>query len=136
MTSGFEFATSYLSIGVVAALAVTVIAALARTLVLHARLARRTRELERELEQRHRAEAELEGIRDGLEQRVRERTQALEVAQRRTQPAAAGAGNRQSATQTTGRPSTASPASPTAVTSTACSIANCAAPAVNNCRCR
>ena len=59
MTSGFEFATSYLSIGVVAALAVTVIAALARTLVLHARLARRTRELERELEQRHRAEAEL-----------------------------------------------------------------------------
>ena len=79
MTSGFEFATSYLSIGVVAALAVTVIAALARTLVLHARLARRTRELERELEQRHRAEAELEGIRDGLEQRVRERTQALEV---------------------------------------------------------
>lgn len=79
MTSGFEFATSYLSIGVVAALAVTVIVALARTLVLHARLARRTRELERELEQRHRAEAELEGIRDGLEQRVRERTQALEV---------------------------------------------------------
>lgn len=79
MTSGFEFATSYLSIGVVAALAVTVIAALARTLVLHARLARRTRELELELEQRHRAEAELEGIRDGLEQRVRERTQALEV---------------------------------------------------------
>jgi diguanylate cyclase (GGDEF)-like protein len=79
MTSGFEFATSHLSIGVVAALAVTVIAALARTLVLHARLARRTRELERELEQRHRAEAELQGIRDGLEQRVRERTQALEV---------------------------------------------------------
>jgi diguanylate cyclase (GGDEF)-like protein len=79
MTSGFEFATSYLSIGVVAALAVTVIAALARALVLHARLARRTRELERELEQRHRAEAELQGIRDGLEQRVRERTQALEV---------------------------------------------------------
>jgi PleD family two-component response regulator len=34
----------YLSIGVVAALAMTVIAALARTLVLHARVARRTRD--------------------------------------------------------------------------------------------
>ena len=78
-TSGFEFATSYLSIGVVAALAVTVIAALARTLVLHARLARRTRELERELERRHRVEAELQGSRDELEHRVRERTQALEA---------------------------------------------------------
>lgn len=77
MTSAFEFATSYLSIGVVAALAVTVIAALARTLVLHARVARRTLELERELEHRHRAEAELQGIRDDLENRVRERTQAL-----------------------------------------------------------
>ncbi len=79
MTSAFEFATSYLSIGVVAALAVTVIAALARTLVLHARVARRTLELERELEHRHRAEAELQGIRDDLENRVRERTQALEA---------------------------------------------------------
>jgi diguanylate cyclase len=67
------------SIGVVAALAITVIAALARALVLHARLARRTRELERELEHRQRAEAELQGIRDDLENRVRERTQALEA---------------------------------------------------------
>jgi diguanylate cyclase (GGDEF)-like protein len=78
-TSVFEFATSSVSIGVVAALAITVIAALARTLVLHARLARRTRELERELEHRQRAEAELQGIRDDLENRVRERTQALEA---------------------------------------------------------
>jgi len=78
-TSVFEFATSYLTIGVVAALAITVVAALARTLVLHARLARRTRELELELEHRHRAEAELQGIRGDLESRVRERTQALEV---------------------------------------------------------
>jgi diguanylate cyclase (GGDEF)-like protein len=78
-TSGFEFATSSVSIGVVAALAITVIAALARTLVLHARLARRTRELERELDHRQRAEAELQGIRDDLENRVRERTQALEA---------------------------------------------------------
>jgi diguanylate cyclase len=67
------------SIGVVAALALTVIAALARALVLHARLARRTRELERELEHRQRAEAELQGVRDDLESRVRERTQALEA---------------------------------------------------------
>jgi diguanylate cyclase (GGDEF)-like protein len=79
MIVGFEFASSSVSIGLIAALAITVIAALARTLVLHARLARRTRELERELEQRQRVEAELQGIRDGLEQRVRERTQALEA---------------------------------------------------------
>jgi diguanylate cyclase (GGDEF)-like protein len=78
-TSGLEFATSSVSIGVVAALAITVIAALARALVLHARLARRTRELERELEHRQRAEAELQGIRGDLENRVRERTQALEA---------------------------------------------------------
>jgi diguanylate cyclase (GGDEF)-like protein len=78
-TSVFEFATSYVSIGVVAALALTVIAALARALVLHTRLARRTRELERELEHRQRAEAELQGIRGDLENRVRERTQALEA---------------------------------------------------------
>lgn len=76
---GFEFATSSVSIGVVAALAVTVIAALARALVLHARLARRTCELERELEHRQRAEAELQGVRGDLENRVRERTQALEA---------------------------------------------------------
>lgn len=75
-----EFATSYLSIGVVTALALTVIAALARALILHARLARRTRELE----------IELQATRDDVENRVRERTQelnrlrvALETANRR-----------------------------------------------------
>ena len=78
-TFQLEFATSYLSIGVVAALALTVIAALARVLVLHTRLSRRTRELEVELAQRLRAEAELQGIRDDLENRVRERTHALEA---------------------------------------------------------
>lgn len=75
----FELASSYLSIGVVAALALTVIASLARTLVLHSRLARRTRELELELAQRRRAEAELQTIHDDLENRVRERTHALEA---------------------------------------------------------
>lgn len=74
-----EFATSYLSIGVIAALAVTAIAALARTLWLHARLARRTRELETELARRQRAEAELQTVRDELENRVRDRTHALEA---------------------------------------------------------
>lgn len=73
----FELASSYLSIGVVAALALTVIAALARALVLHARLARRTRQLELELAQRQRAEAELQAIRGDLENRVRERTHDL-----------------------------------------------------------
>lgn len=75
--SDLELASSYLSIGVVAALALTVIAALARTLVLHARLSRRTRELELELAQRQRAETELQAIRDDLENRVQERTHAL-----------------------------------------------------------
>lgn len=72
-------ASSYWSIGVVAALAVTVMAALARTLVLHARIARRTRELEQELTQRRRVEIELEAIREDLENRVRDRTHALEA---------------------------------------------------------
>ena len=74
-----ELVTSYLSIGVVAALGLTAIAALARALVLHARLARRTHQLEIELQQRQRAEAELQTVRDDLENRVRERTHALEA---------------------------------------------------------
>lgn len=74
-----ELATLNLSIGVVAALAGTAIAALIRTLVLHARLARRTRELEAELANRQRVEGELQGIRDELENRVRNRTHALEA---------------------------------------------------------
>jgi len=74
-----ELAPLHLPIGVVAALALTAVAALARTLVLHARLARRTRELEKELAQRQRAEAELQAIRDDLENRVRERTHTLEA---------------------------------------------------------
>jgi diguanylate cyclase (GGDEF)-like protein len=74
-----ELLTSYLSIGVVAALALTVVAALARTLVLHGRLARRTRELENELAQRQRAEAQLQAAHAELENRVRSRTRALET---------------------------------------------------------
>jgi diguanylate cyclase (GGDEF)-like protein len=66
------------SMGIVLALAITAIAALARTLVLHSRVARRTAELEHELSLRRQIEAELQAIRDELEQRVSERTQALE----------------------------------------------------------
>jgi diguanylate cyclase (GGDEF)-like protein len=61
-----EFATSYLSIGLVTALALTVIAALVRALVLHARQSRRTRELEEELthvrERTHALEARIEDL--------------------------------------------------------------------------
>jgi diguanylate cyclase len=74
MTIPFAWAT-----GVVVALALTVLAALARTVFLHARIARRTQELEHELALRRQIEGELEVIRDELENRVRERTRALEV---------------------------------------------------------
>lgn len=77
-TFQLELADSYLSIGVVTALALMVIAALARVLVLHARLSRRTRELDTERARRLRAETELQGLRDDLESRVGERTQALQ----------------------------------------------------------
>jgi diguanylate cyclase len=68
----------YVSIGIVAALAITVVVALVRALLLHQRLARRTRELELELQHRSRVEGELEAVRADLERRVRERTQTLE----------------------------------------------------------
>jgi diguanylate cyclase len=60
-------------------LIVAVIGALARALWLHSRIAARTRELEQELTQRRRIEAELETIREELEHRVSERTAALEA---------------------------------------------------------
>lgn len=66
------------SVGLMVALVLTVLAALARTLFLHRRVARRTKELEHELALRRHIEAELEAIRDDLENRVRERTHALE----------------------------------------------------------
>lgn len=67
------------SVGILVALALTVLATLARTLFLHARIERRTKELERELALRRHIEAELEAIRTDLEERVRERTRALEA---------------------------------------------------------
>lgn len=78
-TFQLELAGSYLSIGVVTALAFMVIAALAGGLVLYSRLSRRTRELDTEVARRLRAEAELHSILDDLESRVAERTHALET---------------------------------------------------------
>jgi diguanylate cyclase (GGDEF)-like protein len=76
----FQFTSSSAwSFAVIAMLVIMVVAALARTLVLHARIAKRTRELEHELLHRRQVETELEKIRDDLESRVRERTQALEA---------------------------------------------------------
>jgi diguanylate cyclase len=69
----FELATSYLLIGVVTALALGVIAALART------LARRTRELDTERAELKWTQAQLQAAHDDLENRVRQRTQALET---------------------------------------------------------
>ena len=63
-----------------AVLAVVGAAALIRTAVSHRRVAAlRTRELEAEIERRKGAEAELERVRADLEDRVRSRTQALEL---------------------------------------------------------
>ena len=65
------------ALGTVIALAITAVVALVRTLILHARVAKRTRELEGELAHRRRVETELEAIRSDLEDRVRQRTEAL-----------------------------------------------------------
>jgi diguanylate cyclase (GGDEF)-like protein len=70
---------SWWSVGVLGALAITVLAAVARSVILHSRIARRTRELEAELARRRRVEAELQAAREDLEVRVRERTAALEA---------------------------------------------------------
>lgn len=58
---------------------VALVVALARTLILHARLTRRTEQLEKELSRRQSVENELQNVRDDLELRVRERTQSLEA---------------------------------------------------------
>src|SRR4051812_33167826 len=72
-------ASPLLSASTLALLILAVLAALARALWLHARIAARTRDLETELMQRRRVEAELEAIRADLENRVRERTATLET---------------------------------------------------------
>jgi diguanylate cyclase (GGDEF)-like protein len=72
-------ASTWWSVALIAVLAITVVAALVRTLMLHVRIARRARELETELLRRRDVEAELEQIRDDLEHRVRERTHTLEA---------------------------------------------------------
>jgi len=72
-------ASPVLSAGTLVLLIIAVIAALARAVWLHARIAARTRELEMELTQRRKIESELEAIRAELEHRVTERTAALEA---------------------------------------------------------
>ena len=71
--------SSPVQFGAALALALVLIAALIRTLVLNSRIVRRTRELEGELAERRRIETELDAIRCDLEVRVRERTAALEA---------------------------------------------------------
>lgn len=66
-------------VGLMIVLVLTALAALASTVFLHARIARRTKELERELALRRQIEAELQATREDLEDRVRERTRALEA---------------------------------------------------------
>jgi diguanylate cyclase (GGDEF)-like protein len=78
MAFGPISSSAQIGFGLVVALAVLVVAALIRTAVLHRRIARRTQELESELERRRAAETELERVRADLENRVRRRTQALE----------------------------------------------------------
>jgi diguanylate cyclase len=70
--SGLEFS-------ILALLAAAVLGAVARVLVLHARIARRVRELEGELEHRRKVEAELESVHRDLQRRLIARTHALEA---------------------------------------------------------
>jgi diguanylate cyclase (GGDEF)-like protein len=79
MPSFDSAASMHWSTAAVAALAVAVLFVLVRTFVLHSRIVRRARALERELQQRARIESELETVRTDLEARLRERTQTLEA---------------------------------------------------------
>ena len=67
------------ALSIFALLAAAVGGTIARMLVLHARLARRARELESELEHRRSIEAELEGAHRDLQRRFVARTHALEA---------------------------------------------------------
>ncbi len=64
---------------IVLLLAAAVAATLVRVLVLHARIARRARELESELARRRSVETEIEGVHQDLQRRLFERTHALEA---------------------------------------------------------
>lgn len=65
--------------GLVLSLALCVVATLLRAWILHARIVRRTRELEHEVELRRRIESELQSVQLELEARVLERTRSLET---------------------------------------------------------
>ncbi len=68
-----------LQLAILALLVAAVAGALARILILHTRIARRARDLETELERRHKVETELEGVHRDLRRRFARRTQLLEA---------------------------------------------------------
>jgi diguanylate cyclase (GGDEF)-like protein len=70
---------SGLALSILAVLVAAVAGAVARVLVLHARIAQRARELQSELEHRRSVEAELEGVYRDLQRRFVARTHALEA---------------------------------------------------------
>jgi hypothetical protein len=84
-------------------LAVSVASVLARMVFLHARIARRARELESELARRREVEVELEGTYRDLQRRFVERTQALEERNEELTRPALRAGNREPAAEASGR---------------------------------
>jgi diguanylate cyclase (GGDEF)-like protein len=79
MAFGSIASSTQFDIGIVAAITLFAIAALVGTAVLQRRVALRTRELEAEAAKRKNLEMELERVRAELEDRVRRRTQALEL---------------------------------------------------------
>ena len=75
----FDCAVSALEFSILALLLAAVVGTVARILVMHARIARRARELAGELDQRRKLEAELEGAHRDLQRRFIARTHALEA---------------------------------------------------------
>jgi diguanylate cyclase (GGDEF)-like protein len=73
-----SIASSYFAVGTITALAILAAFATARSVFLQRRLAERTREMDKAAEQRSKLETELARVREDLEDRVRQRTHALE----------------------------------------------------------
>jgi diguanylate cyclase (GGDEF)-like protein len=71
-------ASSYFAVGAITALAILAAFATVRAVFLQRRLAERTRQIDEAAEQRGKLESELARVREDLEDRVRQRTRALE----------------------------------------------------------
>lgn len=71
-------ASSYFAVGAITALAILAAFAAVRAVFLQRRLAERTRQVDEAAEQRGKLESELSRVREDLEDRVRQRTRALE----------------------------------------------------------